>query len=128
MLTEVPFWLRDTPRPYTHPTPPRVLSGPTWDRLLDAAKSTGCSDPQKMAESMMRVREKSLALKAGRHHTSLVPYHTETVPSRPKAQKPTGPKCSATTLVGKPCSYRPVFHGFCAKHCPSDEVLKLARK
>jgi hypothetical protein len=81
-----------------------------------------------MAESMMRVREKSLAIRDGRHHTHLVPYQAETVPSRPKLLKPVGPKCCATTLAGKPCSYKAVFQGFCSKHLPSDEILKLTRK
>jgi hypothetical protein len=95
--------------------------------MLEAAKNVkGCSDPEKLAESMFLTREKALAIKDARHHTNLVAFQAERVV--PKPVKDTGAKCKATTLAGKPCPYRATFCGLCSKHTPSAAVLKLARK
>jgi hypothetical protein len=85
-------------------------------------------EPEKLAESMFRSREHALNLKDNRHHTILVPFQAETRNVVQKNVKPAGAKCSAKTLSGKPCSYKALFCGYCSKHLPSDEILKLVRK
>ena len=127
----VPSWFRTKPLSYTHPAAPRasvaaVRGGPVWERMLEAAKASGHTQPEKMAESMFMTREKALAIKDARHHTNLVPYQAER--GVPKPVKDTGAKCKATTLANKPCPYKATFCGFCSKHTPSTAVLKLARK
>jgi hypothetical protein len=96
--------------------------------MLEAAKASGHPEPEKMADSMFRSREKALAIKAARHHTNLVPFQAENKTVETKVIKVSGPKCKATTLAGKPCPYRSTFCGYCSKHVPSDAVLQLARK
>jgi len=129
----VPSWLRVAPRPYTTLQPARtpesaVRGGPIWERMLEAAKASGHPDPEKMADSMFRSREKAIALKAARHHTNLVPFQAESKPCVELKMGPSSHKCKATTLANKPCQYKATFCGYCSKHVPSDAILKLTHK
>jgi hypothetical protein len=89
--------------------------------MLEASKNMkGCTDPEKMAESMFQTREKTLAIRAARHHierTDAPPKPCETVVA-PKAVRkvPEVLKCRARTLAGKQCAFRATCGEFCSKH------------
>jgi hypothetical protein len=89
--------------------------------MLAASKNIkGCTDPERMAESMFQTREKTLAIRAARHHieaTDAPPKPSETVTAPKAARKvPEALKCRARTLAGKQCAFRATCGEFCSKH------------
>jgi len=121
MLKEIPSWLRTPPPSYTRPAPPRVSAGPVWDTMVAQVKADGHPEPERLADSMLRLRENALAIKNARSHILVTEYQAES--KAHKVSKPSGPKCKATTLANKPCPYKATFCGYCSKHQPSEFTL-----
>ena len=140
---KVPSWLRQNkpafgPRPYTSPEGdlrqnkpafgPRPYTSPEGDlrqKLLKMAKDSGHPDPEKMADTAIRAREKSMALLAARPKllmTKEIPKPTETVTAAEKKGR-TVPnaacRCKAQTLEGKQCGFKATCGDFCKKHSPN---------
>ena len=123
-----PSWFRTAPASYTHSAParaiePAVRGGPVWERMLEAAKVSGHPEPEKMADSMFRSRERALAIKAGRHHierTTAPPKQQETVtanaPKKGRAVLGDSCRCKALTLEGRRCGFKATCGAFCSKH------------
>lgn len=94
--------------------PPVGKGGILWTRFYEQSRTTG--DPlmaEKMADSMLRVRERALAIKASRAHVIIIApiMHTQVV------APPTVCTCKAKTMSGKACGFRAVTPGgFCKKH------------
>jgi len=89
--------------------------------MYDAALAAGHPDPKKLADTMWRSRERSLEMKASRPHVQVIPFQSEKVQA-----KKTFAKCKSTLLSGRPCSYAAKLGGYCAKHVPSKDVLKMS--
>ena len=119
----VPSWLLSKkptfgPRPYTSP------EGDLRQKLLKMAKDSGHPDPEKMADTAMRAREKSLALLAARPKllmTKEMPKPSETVVAAKKGRTVPNAacRCKAQTLEGKQCGFKATCGNFCKKHVPS---------
>ena len=118
-----PSWMHKTPPSYTRPTPPKTSAGPTRDGLLAKLIAAGHPDPEKMVDSLLRNREKSLAIEKAKHTlqvTDAAPKPMETV-SVEKIKGRTIPeqanRCKATKLDGKQCCFKMMgFTNFCSKH------------
>jgi len=111
------------------PTAPELARPPTgrgsdlWWSYHNDALLRGHPDPEKMADSSLRSREKALALAAARpatKQTLTVPKPTETVTA---AAKPKGRqvlhdafRCKALTLEGRRCGFKSTCGDFCKKH------------
>jgi hypothetical protein len=95
-----------------------------WQRVFKAAlKTLKIEDAEKMADTAILAREKSLALVAGRHKLILTkdpPKPSEACASAP-AKKGRGAlhaafRCKAFTLEGKQCGFKATCGDFCRKH------------
>jgi len=117
--------MHKTPPSYTRPTPPKTSAGPTRDGLLAKLIAAGHPDPEKMADSLLRNREKSLAIEKAKHTlqvTTNVPKPNEAVceavPAKKGRSVPSALyRCKATKLDGKQCVFKTCGKSdFCTKH------------
>lgn len=103
--------------------PPSGHGSDLWWGYYHDAMLRGHPDPEKMADTSMRSREKALALAAARPATKQTltpPKPLETVVAAPK---PKGRlvlhdafRCKATTLEGRRCGFKATCGEFCKKH------------
>ena len=108
------------------PVPPKGKGGELWRKLYDQAVVNKHPNPELIADSMLRAREKSLAIEASRHKlqvTDKVPKPAETVIAVKTGVKrarviPVGSRCAATKMDGKQCEFKrhPDCGKFCSKH------------
>ena len=104
------------------PPPPKGKGGELWQKFYNNARASGHSDPEKMADSLLRARERSLVLVQGLHTTQVTdapPKPQETVvavPKKDRALPNTANRCSAKTLAGKQCPFKATCGEFCSKH------------
>jgi len=100
--------------------PPKGQGGPIWQKLLADAVAQGHPEPERLADTLLRAREKTLELKEKRHKieiTTKKPTPAECSGLVPGAKKATGgPVCKAVTLENRPCKFRAVCGDFCKKH------------
>ena len=118
-----PLPLPPAPRP-TLPRP-EGHGNELWQKLLASAIKTGHPDPEKMADTAMRAREKSLALIAARPKllvTKETPKPSETVTAaaakKGRAAVHAALRCNAQTLEGRQCGFKATCGNFCKKHTP----------
>ena len=112
-----------TPKPPM--APPKGKGTPIWERMYHAALASGHPDPEKMADAMLRSREKALELAAARHKTQLTNHKPKTseIAAPPATQKARAKavlheaqRCKAKTLEGRQCGFRATCGLFCSKH------------
>ena len=128
---KMPFWLRAPPVATKKATlAARVLvpapqGGEMWQRMYHAAIASGHPQPEKMADTMLRSREKALELAAARHKTQLTNHKPKTseIAAPPATQKARAKavlheaqRCKAKTLEGRQCGFRATCGLFCSKH------------
>ena len=106
--------------PKSPPPPPNGKGGVIWNRMLDAAIRSGHPEPERMADAMLRSREKALALNAARPKTLVTthapkPSEVAAVAAKSRPLK-NGAKCKALTLEGRPCPFKAIIGFFCKKH------------
>jgi hypothetical protein len=112
------------PPPRQQPPPPVGKDGPLWQGFYAAALLSNHPDPEKLADSSLRMREKALALEAKRPKTLLTlkkPTPEETASKAPRKAKPAlhdAFRCKAKTLEGKQCGFKATCGAFCKKHSP----------
>ena len=96
-----------------------------WQRFYDVAVREKTPMPEKLADSMLRVRERTLKIEAARRKiqiTDKVPKAIETVSmnkgKRGRSIPPAGQRCRATKMDGKQCEFKkhPECGEFCSKH------------
>ena len=97
-----------------------------WQRFYDVAVREKSHMPEKLADSMLRVRERTLEIEASRRRTQVtdkVPKpHQELVASGIKKKgrsiPSAGQRCRATKMDGKQCEFKkhPECGEFCSKH------------
>jgi hypothetical protein len=99
------------------PAPPTGRHGDLWWGFYRDAMQRSHPDPEKMADSALRARERTLALKEARHKVVITldpPKSQETVVAPKKVQS--GIRCNAMTLSGKRCGFKAACGDFCKKH------------
>ena len=108
---------------HTPPPPPKGKGGELWQKFYDNARASGHSDPEKMADSLLRARERTLELVEALHITKVTtdpPKPQETVvvavPKKGRALPNTANRCQAKTLAGKQCPFKATCGPFCSKH------------
>jgi hypothetical protein len=102
------------------PAPPKGQGGPTWQKFLEDAVAQGHPEPERLADALLRAREKTLELKEKRHKveiTTKTPTPAECAGAAVGVKKVTGGAlCKAVTLENRPCKFRAVCGDFCKKH------------
>ena len=108
---------------HTPPPPPKGKGGELWQKFYDNARASGPPDPEKMADSLLRARERTLELVEALHVTKVTtdpPKPQETVavavPKRGRLLPTEANRCKAKTLAGKQCPFKASCGEFCSKH------------
>ena len=102
--------------------PPSGQGSELWWGYYHDALLRGHPDPEKMANTALRSREKTLALAAARpatKETLVAPKPTETVvAAKPKGRQVPHDafRCKALTLEGRRCGFKATCGDFCKKH------------
>lgn len=105
--------------------PPKGKGGPLWHKFYEDAVVRGHAEPEKLADTLLRSRERALELSAARAKTVLVlvtpkPQETCVVNAGPsKKSRPVvheALRCRARTLTGKQCGFKATCGEFCKKH------------
>jgi len=118
---------RPIPPPAPRPAPPRPegRGNELWQKLYKVAQDAGHPNPEKMADTGLRAREKSLALLAARPKllvTKETPKPSETVMDAAAKKGRMVPhaafRCNAQTLEGRQCGFKATCGNFCKKHTP----------
>ncbi len=118
------------------PLPPKGKGSKIWYKFRDEAVARGYSEPERLADSLLRAREKAQEIEANRHtlqRTDKMPKPEETVvAAAPKAKRartlPTGDmRCTATKMDGKQCEFKrhPDCGTFCSKHMVNKNLRLL---
>lgn len=105
---------------FTHPTPvprepvqkppPKGKYNPEWTRIFEAGKREGNPDPEKLADSVLRSKERTLEIDAKRHKLIKVDKKP------PRDNEITSAICQARTLSGSKCAFKATCGNFCKKH------------
>jgi len=105
------------------PPPPKGKGNELWQKFYNNARASGHSDPEKMADSLLRARERSLELVEALHITKVTtapPKPQETVvavvPKKGRVLPSSAARCKAKTLAGKQCPFKASCGEFCSKH------------
>jgi hypothetical protein len=128
--TTIPRWLRAFPniakKAVVARVPvPEAQGGEMWQRMYHAALVSGHPQPEKMADTMIRSREKALELAASRHKiivtnhkpkTNEIAAPPATKKARAKAVLHEALRCKAKTLEGRQCGFKATCGLFCSKH------------
>jgi hypothetical protein len=105
-------------------TPPEGRGSELWWALYHDALARGIPEPEKMADSSLRARERAKALEAARPAVKLTlepPKPQETAVNEKAASKGrVAPldacRCKALTLEGRRCGFKATCGDFCKKH------------
>jgi hypothetical protein len=105
------------------PPPPKGKGGELWQKFYNNARASGHPDPEKMADSLLRARERSLDFVQSLHTTKVttdLPKPQETAvmvaPKRGRLLPTEANRCKAKTLAGKQCPFKASCGEFCSKH------------
>ena len=108
-------------------TPPVGHGSELWWGFYHDALARGHPDPEKMADSSLRAREKAKALEAKRPAVKLTleppkPQETavnEKAPRKGRVVPHDACRCKALTLEGRRCGFKATCGDFCKKHSTS---------
>ena len=108
---------------HTPPPPPKGKGGELWQKFYNNACASGHPDPEKMADSLLRARERSVEITESLHTikmTAKPPKPQETVameaPKKGRVLPSSSVRCKAKTLAGKQCPFKATCGEFCTKH------------
>jgi hypothetical protein len=103
--------------------PPKGKGNELWQKFHADAVARGHSDPEKLADTLLRSREHALEVEAKRHKllvTTEKPKPQETAVAAPKkagrAIVHDALRCKALTLEGRRCGFKATCGDFCKKH------------
>jgi hypothetical protein len=113
--------------------PPKGKGNELWQKFYNDALKRGCPEPEKLADTLLRSRERALEIQEARHKT-LVTLETPKPQETVVANKGTAAKkgramvhealrCKARTLAGKQCGFKATCGDFCKKHSVADAAL-----
>ena len=100
----------------TAPAPPQGRGGKLWQSLLETAKKLEMKDPEKFADTALRSRERSIAIKAGQHKLLLITEKPKVVETCTAVKAKKVKTCKSRTLEGSLCRFRATCGDFCKKH------------
>lgn len=87
-----------------------------WQKVYQNSLRTGHPEPEKMADSCVRSREK--ALKLAEERAKLQRCDKRPPQDNAKPAAPTCKRCKAVTLAGVPCGFAATCGDFCKRHAP----------
>jgi hypothetical protein len=93
--------------------PPKGKYSAEWTRIFEMAKLEGSPDPEKLADSALRSKERALEIDEKRHKLIKVdkkPPRDNEISSAIKSI------CKAMTMSGSKCTFKAVCGEFCKKH------------
>lgn len=102
-------------------TQPAGYGGELWARYYQTALRDRHPDPEKLATTLLRAREKTLALAASRAATVVTdttpkPQEASAVLQKAKQPLHSSSRCQARTLTNKQCGFKATCGDFCKKH------------
>ena len=136
--------LGPAPEGRARPTPPVAVAKPAlappkgkgnelWQKFYNDAVAAKSPWPEKLADTLLRSRERALELQAKRHTTqvTLEPPKPQEAAAANKGKAAKGRpvvhetlRCKARTLTGKQCGFKATCGEFCKKHAvDSSEAL-----
>ena len=105
--------------------PPKGKGGELWRRFYNDAMAQGHPMPEKLADTLLRSRERTLEIEAKKHTTKEyigTPKMQETVAAAGKAPNKgrkvihEALRCKAKTLEGRQCAFKSTCGDFCKRH------------
>jgi hypothetical protein len=104
--------------------PPKGKGGPLWQKFYADAVARKHPLPEKLADTLLRSRERALELEAARHKTQVTmetPKPSEAAvvnngTKKVKAALHDALRCKALTLEGRRCGFKATCGDFCKKH------------
>lgn len=113
--------------------PPKGKGNELWQKFYNDAIQRGCPEPEKLADTLLRSRERALEIQAARHKTLVTldpPKPQEaavankgTATKKGRAMVHEALRCKARTLAGKQCGFKATCGDFCKKHSGADAAL-----
>ena len=110
--------------------PPKGKGNELWQRFYNDAVARGYPLPEKLADTLLRSRERALELEAKKHKTLVTldpPKPQEACctapPKKGRAMVHEALRCKARTLAGKQCGFKATCGEFCKKHSVADAVV-----
>ena len=100
------------PREPVQKAPPKGKYGPEWTRIFEAAKREGNPFPEKLADSALRSKERTLEIAQKRHKL----IQTNKKPPKENEAGIATAICKARTMAGTKCTFKAVCGEFCKKH------------
>jgi hypothetical protein len=139
--------LGPAPEGRARPTPPVAVAKPAlappkgkgnelWQKFYNDAVAAKSPWPEKLADTLLRSRERALELQAKRHTTQVTlepPKPQEAaVANKGKAAKGRpvvheALRCKARTLAGKQCGFKATCGEFCKKHAVADAEVPVVK-
>lgn len=109
--------------------PPKGKGNELWQKFYNDAVARGHPLPEKLADTLLRSRERALELEAARHKvlvTEEKPKAQETAVAPPKKGGRVMPseaaRCKALTLEGRRCGFKATCGAFCKKHAVEEKI------
>ena len=105
--------------------PPKGKGSELWQRFYNDAVAKGHPLPEKLADTLLRSRERTLEIEAKKHTTKEymgTPKMQETVAPAGKAPNKgrkvihEALRCKAKTLEGRQCAFKSTCGEFCKRH------------
>ena len=101
--------------------PPKGKGNEQWQKYFARAKADGHPDPERLADSYLRMVESNQEIESQRRRlqkTDKVLKAIETAHAQKRTALPPELRCKATLMNGKQCEFRksPGCGDFCAKH------------
>ena len=113
--------------------PPKGKGNELWQKFYTDAVQRGCPWPEKLADTLLRSRERALELQAKRHAVKeytgapkmqeTVAANKGTVAKKGRAMVHEAMRCKARTLAGKQCGFKSTCGEFCKKHAVEEPLL-----
>ena len=100
------------PREPVQKAPPKGKYGPEWTRIYEIAKREGNPFPEKLADSALRSKERTLDIVEKRHKLIKV----DKKPPKENEAAISTAICKARTMAGTKCTFKAVCGEFCKKH------------
>lgn len=110
---------------------PKGKGGELWQRFYADAVARNHPFPEKLADTLLRSRERALEIKAEKHKlivTDHIPKPQETVAHATAATKKgravvhDALRCKAMTLEGRRCGFKATCGDFCKKHSVNEKI------
>ena len=116
--------------------PPKGKGNELWQKFYNDAVAARSPWPEKLADTLLRSRERALELQAKRHtsQVTLAPPKPQEAAVANKGKAAKGRpvvhealRCKARTLAGKQCGFKATCGDFCKKHAVADAEVPVVK-